>query len=76
MTKAEACTACGWSNYVQWNRLLTEYRRFEPGPVVRAAEAVDMDSIQALRLARVAVVPDGTTRVMTLSEVRALQRAS
>jgi hypothetical protein len=76
MTKAQACAACGWTNYVQWNRLLTEYRRFEPALVVRAAEAVGMDPIKALRRARVAIVPDDTIRVMKMSEVLALRTAS
>lgn len=76
MTRVEAYTKAGWRSHVQWNRLLTENRRFEPGKVVCAAKAVGMDPEEALRLARVAIVPDDTTRVMTMSEVLALKTAS
>jgi hypothetical protein len=76
MTRAAAYKAAGWRSHQQWHRLLTEDRRFEPALVIRAAKAVGMDALTALRLARVAVVPDDTCRVMTQSEVLALQNVS
>ena len=72
MTRQEAYQKAGTSD-TQWRRLLTEHRRFEPDVIGRAAAAVGMDLDEALNLANVALVPDDTVRVMTLSEVNALR---
>lgn len=61
---------------VQWNRLLTEQRRFEPSMVRRAAEAVGLSVKDAFKLAGIAIVPDGTSRIITVSEWEQLQEAS
>jgi hypothetical protein len=76
MTKAEASEAAGFKNHVLWNRLLTVSRKYDPDLIKRAAEAVGLDLLEALRLAKVAIVPNDTCRVMTFSEVLALQNAS
>lgn len=72
MTKTEAYRAAGMQSHVLWNRLLTERRKFDPVMVGRAAVAVGMDYQEALRLAGAAFVPDEATRIMRMSEVRAV----
>ncbi len=71
MTRQSAYRRTGTSNS-QWRRLLTEERPFEPWLIKRAAAAVGMDVREALALAKFAVVPNGTKRVLTESEVELL----
>jgi hypothetical protein len=61
---------------VQWTRLLTEDRKFEPNLVKRAALAVGLPVEEAFLLARIAVVPNGTSRVITKREFEELLTAS
>lgn len=72
MTRMAAYTKAGFGSHVVWNRLLTESRRFEPDVVQRAAEAVGMNLEEALRLAGIAIIPDGTLHVVKQSDMARL----
>lgn len=71
MTRAQAYRAAGCTDTV-WTRLLREERRFEPSLLARAARAVGMELLTALRLAKVAVVPDNASQVLRESEMTRL----
>lgn len=68
LTRVQAYGKAGFQSHVLWNRLLTEERRFDPGVVQRAARAVGMNFLEALRLARVAVVPNDTRHIVKESD--------
>lgn len=68
LSRVEAYTRAGFRSHVLWNRLLTEERRFEPEVVQRAARAVGMNLLEALRLARVAIVPNDTRHIVKESD--------
>lgn len=72
MTRAEAI-ALAQSSRKQWSCLLHQQREFAVEPVVRAAKAVGLDPAKALELIGCAVVPDSTTRTVTISELLQLQ---
>lgn len=63
------------SSRKQWSCMLHEKREFLVEPVVRAANAVGLDPAKALELIGCAVVPDTTTRTVTISELLQLQMA-
>lgn len=75
LTRKDVYEEAGTSS-AQYGRLLTEQRRFEVDLVCRVARAVGLEELEALRLARIAVVPDDTLQVVTLSRFHQLAAAS
>jgi len=74
LTRAQAIDLAQ-SSRKQWSCFLHERREFAVVPVVRAANAVGLDPAKALELIGCAVVPDSTTRTVTISELLQLQMA-